>query len=88
MKDPRPQPPGRVIQGPFVEHCGAGKHAWCRCKRSETYPLCDGTHRGSDQTPIKVTFEEARTVVWCACGESKNAPFCDGTHASLNGRRP
>ncbi|MFN3243024.1 MAG: CDGSH iron-sulfur domain-containing protein [Planctomycetota bacterium] len=34
-------------------------------------------------TPIKVVFDEPRTVVWCACGKSRNAPYCDGTHSSL-----
>lgn len=83
MTDSRPQPPGRVIKGPFVDQCGAGKHAWCRCEQSSTYPLCDGTHRGSDVTPLKVILDEPQTVVWCACGKSKNAPYCDGSHSSL-----
>lgn len=81
----RAQPPGRVTKGPFVDHCEAGKHAWCQCARSARYPYCDGTHRDDDAgpKPLKVVLETARTVVWCACGKSGNAPFCDGTHGRL-----
>jgi len=71
------------MKGPFVIECEARKYAWCRCQKSARYPYCDGTHRDSDVTPIKVSFDEPRTVAWCACGKSANAPYCDGTHASL-----
>ena len=85
MTDDRPDqpPPGRPQRGPYVQRCAAGKHAWCRCQRSKTYPLCDGTHRGSEFTPLKIVLAEPTTVVWCACGRSGNAPFCDGSHGRL-----
>ena len=76
----RPTPPGRRIRGPFVDRCEAGKHAWCRCGASKTYPYCDGTHRGTEVTPLKIVLDEARTIVWCACGATRNPPFCDGSH--------
>lgn len=76
-------PPGRKQKGPFVARCEPGKYAWCRCARSATYPYCDGTHRGSDITPLKLAIDTPRTVVWCACGSTRNPPFCDGTHAAL-----
>jgi len=74
-----------VTKGPFVDQCEAGKHAWCRCERSGRYPYCDGTHRDAADgpKPLKVVFDESRSVVWCACGKTGNPPFCDGTHAGL-----
>ena len=76
-------PPGRKIKGPFVDFCLPGKHAWCSCGDSLRYPYCDGTHRGGENAPVKVTFDVAQTVIWCACGETKNRPFCDGSHCRL-----
>lgn len=79
------QPPGRKQKGPFVAHCGPGKHAWCRCGKSAAYPMCDGTHRGTDVTPLKVVFDAPCTVAWCACGATGKPPFCDGTHRKDSG---
>ena len=76
-------PPGRKIKGPYVTQCAPGKYAWCRCEKSKRYPYCDGTHRGSEVTPIKVVIDEPKTMVWCACGATNNAPYCDGSHAKL-----
>jgi CDGSH-type Zn-finger protein len=77
------EPPGRQQKGPFIDTCAAGKYAWCRCGSSRRYPYCDGTHRDSEITPLKVVFDTPCTVVWCACGQSRNAPYCDGTHERL-----
>lgn len=73
-------PPGRLQLGPYVVRCPAGKYAYCRCQRSGRFPYCDGTHRGSEATPLKVVLERAVTVAWCCCGRSANLPFCDGSH--------
>ena len=74
-------PPGHLQDHPYVTQCEPGKYAYCQCRRSQTYPYCDGTHRGTEDLPIKVVFEEARTVSWCACGRSATKPYCDGSHS-------
>ncbi|MCC6672027.1 MAG: CDGSH iron-sulfur domain-containing protein [Planctomycetes bacterium] len=82
MSEP-PPPPGRVQQGPYVVRCGPGRYAYCRCQRSARFPLCDGTHRGTEFQPIKVDLDRELTVAWCCCGKSRNLPYCDGSHAGI-----
>lgn len=64
-----------------MTHCEPGKYAYCMCKQSQSYPYCDGTHRGTDVQPIKVVLDEPQTVSWCACGKSADRPYCDGSHS-------
>lgn len=68
---------------PIVQKVEPGTYWWCACGRSAGQPFCDGSHKGTGFTPMKVEITEAQTVAWCACKHSGNAPFCDGTHGSL-----
>lgn len=56
---------------------------WCACGRSKAQPFCDGSHKGSDFTPVKWTAPETKRVFFCACKHTKTQPLCDGTHKTL-----
>ncbi|MDX1644612.1 MAG: CDGSH iron-sulfur domain-containing protein, partial [Thermoanaerobaculia bacterium] len=57
---------------------------WCRCGRSEDQPFCDGSHAGTDFSPVKFEVEEKRRMALCRCKHTEHQPRCDGTHASLD----
>lgn len=75
--------PSMPQKAPYVVSETTGKKAWCACGRSENQPYCDGSHAGTDFTPVIVDIEEDKTVAWCGCKRTGGAPFCDGSHASL-----
>ena len=53
---------------------------WCSCGQSSKQPFCDGSHKGSEFSPVKYVAEEDKTVAFCGCRATGNAPLCDGTH--------
>lgn len=56
---------------------------WCSCGRSAKQPFCDGSHKETTFTPLKLEAASSEKKFLCACKQTKNPPFCDGTHKAL-----
>ena len=70
-------------KAPFTVTLDAGENYWCACGRSQTQPMCDGSHQGTGLTPVKFNLAEPKLVYLCGCKQTKTPPYCDGTHKSL-----
>ena len=56
---------------------------WCACGLSKQQPFCDGSHKGTQFTPVRYQAAETETKAFCVCKRTQNRPFCDGTHACV-----
>ena len=72
-------------RAPIPVDVEAGKtYFWCACGKSAAQPFCDGSHKGSDFSPMKWTADESKKVFFCACKHTQGRPLCDGSHNRLN----
>lgn len=71
-------------KSPYPVAVEAGKsYYWCSCGKSASQPFCDGSHKGSEFTPVQFKADASKTVYFCGCKATANAPLCDGRHAKL-----
>ncbi len=56
---------------------------WCACGQSGAQPYCDGSHVGTEFTPLAFTAQKGDTAHLCMCKHTRNPPYCDGSHAGL-----
>ncbi len=75
--------PNIPCKRPIIVDETPGPKSWCTCGNSQKQPYCDGSHRGSTFSPLRVEIPAAKKVAWCGCKHSKQPPFCDGSHSSL-----
>ena len=53
---------------------------WCSCGRSKGQPFCDGSHQGTDFSPLEVKVDQSGEKWLCQCKKTKTPPYCDGSH--------
>lgn len=71
-------------KSPFAIDVETGKsYWWCSCGKSATQPFCDGSHKGSDFSPIEYKADKSEAVYFCGCKQSANGALCDGAHKKL-----
>jgi len=75
--------PAIAAKEPAVLELKPGAYYWCACGKSASQPFCDGSHEGSEFTPVVIEITEKQTVALCQCKHTKNPPFCDGAHKNL-----
>jgi len=80
MMEKKPESPQMA---PYVMELEGGRYWWCACGKSKNQPFCDGSHKGSGFSPVKLELSEKKKVALCGCKHTGNPPFCDGTHKKL-----
>ena len=71
-------------RGPYAVDVEEGKtYWWCACGRSQNQPFCDGSHEGTQLTPVEFMAEKTAKIALCGCKRTKNQPRCDDTHFTI-----
>ena len=66
-----------------VEVTEGESYWWCACGKSQAQPFCDGSHKGTEFTPVEYKATSSTTVYFCGCKHTATVPTCDGSHSAL-----
>ena len=66
-----------------VQLSAGDEQYWCACGQSQNQPFCDGSHAGTEFTPVAFSPEEDGEAYLCACKRTGTPPYCDGIHAQF-----
>ena len=73
-----------VQKAPFPVEVESGKtYYYCTCGLSENQPFCNGSHKGTEFSPVKFEAQESKKVYFCGCKNTSNDALCDGSHKKL-----
>lgn len=73
-----------AAKAPIAVDVESGKtYWWCSCGKSAKQPFCDGSHKGSEFTPVEYVATESKQAWFCACKRTGATPLCDGAHKRL-----
>lgn len=72
-------------KGFYFEVTAGKRYLWCACGRSSNQPFCDGSHTGTEFSPVLFEAKADEDVIFCGCKHTGTRPFCDGSHNNLPG---
>ncbi len=75
--------PNIAQKAPFGVDLETKIYYWCACGYSKNQPFCDGSHKSTEFTPVKIVINESKKYWLCGCKKTHNKPFCDGTHKKI-----
>ena len=71
-------------KAPYPVEVKEGKtYFWCACGKSAKQPFCDGSHKGTEFSPMKWECDKDGRKFFCGCKMTEGEPFCDGSHKDL-----
>ena len=73
--------PARAADTAFDVNVEKGRQCfWCSCVKNENQAFCDGSHKGSEFSPVRFTPTESKKVFLCGCKVIASQPMRDVSH--------
>ena len=56
---------------PYAVECEAKTYFWCACGKSTNQPFCDGSHKGTEFTPVAFKAEDSKKMYFAAAKKQR-----------------